>query len=465
MADDASTEDDLSSTGTSEIALPRSLCNYLTKWQRWYSIIVHHREDINVRVTDEFTEFFVNNTIRPAPFPLNLSEVWHCGILIALILFVHDGVDEGRLFKKAYPYLNWGARVLGRVLLTLGAAVLSTLSFEVLGSILSQLFTTATTRIEDWVSTVLIRRWHWGEVDRNGEPLRRGNGDFFWVQDAAYPREAICETIQGLTILVFDYIVTLFLEVSNHLIQPFIERILGPALYFFLSIPVDFIPNLFMWLFLPTPRLDNIRDPKEIWVEYGVPAVIQFWVVVFLWLLKILYQAKTERMVMDRWQTTDPKMALVWNLIRATAMHLIAYTAYQLVCCVIVALRSGLPQGSWYTTIIDGSILPSLGRIIPNGRIFAATLLFFFHWILRAASVRAVRLARPFLMPYILWQTCYSIEGAEICWPVFVNQLADDMSLLDTNKRVTSRVAMTALFGLRSPWPAGFHLSNIVDDD
>ncbi|KAI0460646.1 hypothetical protein F5B21DRAFT_16928 [Xylaria acuta] len=465
MADDASSEDELSSIKSDEIALPRSLVQYLMKWQRWYNLIVNRGTYRDVRLAEQYTEFFVTNTRRPAPFPLNISETWSCGTLIALILLVYDGIDRGWLFKEACPYLHWGARVLGRVLLTVGAAVLSTLSFEIIGSILSKLFAVATTRIEDWISAVLIKRWHWGEVGRNGEPLRHVDGDFIWIRDAAFPREAIRETIQGLTILVFDYIVTLFLEVGNQLTQPFMERILGPALYFFFSIPVDFIPRLLIWLFLPTPGLDNVRDPRKIWIEYGVPAVIQFCVVVFLWLLRILYQAKAERIAMDGYRAVDPKMAIIWNLIRATAMHLIAYTAYQLACGIIVALRSELPQGSWYITVIDGPIVPFLGRVIPNGRVFAAALLFFFHWILRAASVRAVRLARSFWIPYILWQTRYSMGGVEIHWPMFVDHLADDVSLLDPKKRVTSRVAMTALFGLRSSWPARFHFSNTIQDD
>ncbi|KAI8948796.1 hypothetical protein F4801DRAFT_555802 [Xylaria longipes] len=458
MADDAGIGDD-GSTDTSKVAIPRSLFQYLDKWQQWYDIIVNLGEDIEVRLTDPYTEFFVTNATRPAPFPLNINEMWYCGILLALILLVHDGVDEGCLFKKVYPYLHWGGRVLGRVLLTVGAAVLSTLSFEIIGSILSKLFTTTATRIEDWVSAAMVRRWRWGEVDEDGEPLRQGDGEFIWIRDRTYlPQEFLRETIQGLAILVFDYIVTLFLEAGNQLILPFMERILGPALYFLFSIPVDFTPKLLLWLSLPTPALDNVQSPRHIWLEYGVPAVIQFWVVVFLWLLKILFQAKSERLSLKGWRLIDPKMAIVWNLIRATAMHLIAYTAYQLACGIIVALRLGLPEGSWYTTVINRPI----GSIL--GRIFAAALIFFFHWILRAASVRAVQLARPFWMPYILWQTRYSVGGANAYWPVFVNHLVDDVSLLDPKKRVTSRVAMTALFGLRSSWPARFHLSTDVED-
>ncbi|KAI0486678.1 hypothetical protein F4859DRAFT_309891 [Xylaria cf. heliscus] len=465
MADDAGIEDETSSTDSNEIAIPRSVYHYLLRWHRWYNLLVHRGEDVGVRMTDRYTRFFVTNAIRPAPFPLNISETWYCSTLIALVLFVHDGIDEGRLFEKASPYLHWGGRVLGRVLLTVGAAMLSTLSFEVLGSILGKILTIFTMVIENSVSIILITRWHWGEVDQDGEPLRQGDGDFIWIRDGAYPREAIRETLQGLAILVFDYLVTLFLTVGNKLIPRLLERFLGPALNFLFSIPVDFIPRLLPWLFLPTPGLDDVQDPRKMWVEYGVPAVIQFWVVVFLWLLKILYMAKAERLAMQGWRTVDPKMAMMWNLARATAMHLIAYTAYQLVCGIIVAIKSKLPLESQYLTIVDGPIVPFLRRVTPNGRLFAAALLFFFHWILRACSVLAVRLARPFWMPYILWQTRYSANGADIHWPMFVDHLADDVSLLDTKKRVTSRVAMTALFGLRSSWPARFHLSSTIEDD
>ncbi|KAJ2999175.1 hypothetical protein NUW58_g82 [Xylaria curta] len=464
MADDNGPRDDITSD-SDDVSMPPALLHFFESWHQWYNFIIHRGEDIAPRRTPPYTQDFVTNIIRPVPFPLDISETWYCATLIAAIIVIHGSVDENLLFKKADPYIRWGGRVLGRVLVTVGAAVLSTLSFEIIGNILSQVFSKATMRIRDQVSAILVKRLHWGEVGQDGEPLRDEDNNFIWIQDTTYPREIIRETLQGLAILATDYSVTLFLAMGNQLVEPCVARIVGPVLYFFFSIPVDFVLKLPSRLSLPTPGLDKIRDPRTLWFEYGVPAVIQFGVIIFLWLLKILYMAKAERLAMQGWRVIDPQMTIVWHLIRATAMHLIAYTAYQLVCGIIVAMRSELPQRGWYITIVDSPIVPFLVRITPNGKIFAAALLFFFHWLLRVASVLGVRLARGLWMPYILWQTRYSRDGAWTYWPLFVESLADDMSVLDPTKRVTSRVAMTAIFGLRSSWPARFHLSNVVEDD
>ncbi|KAI0405392.1 hypothetical protein F4802DRAFT_181523 [Xylaria palmicola] len=464
MADDAAF-DDTSDTESEGIQFPLSVYNYFERWHYWYNVIVHRRDDIAPRKTHRYLQDHVTKDARPAPFPLSASETWYCGVLLALIIAVHNAVDESRVYKDVYPFLQWGGRVLGRALLTVGTAMLSTICFELIGSQLGRLFHWATMEVEEQISTFLIKRWHWGQVDGDGEPLRHEDGDFVWIADPAERRESIRGVLNMLAILAFDYLVTLFLKIGDQLTQMLVEHILGPFLYFFFAIPPGFTAKVSSALFLPTPGLDDIRDPRALWFEYGVPAVIQLCVVVFLWLLKILFMAKTERFSMRGWRVIDPKMALIWHLIRATAMHLLAYTAYQLVCGVIVALKSELPDESRYTMVIDGPISPFLGRVIPNGSIFAAALLLIFHWLLRGASVLGVELAQPLWVPYILWQTHYSEEGIAAYWPLFIDHLVNDVSVTDHRKRVTSRVFMTAVFGLQSSWPAMLNLSNLVDDN
>ncbi|KAK5631799.1 hypothetical protein RRF57_007513 [Xylaria bambusicola] len=445
--------------------MPPELHSYFEYWHHWYNIVVHRGANVLPRVTPQYPVDFVSDDIRSPPYPQDISETWYCAALIALILAIQHGAEKGWLFETAFPYPLWAGRVFGRTLLTVGAAVLSTLSFEVIGSFLSSRFLAATTRIEDWVSSLLIKHLRWGEVDENGEPQRDEDDDFIWVIDPTNQRESIRDALQGLMFFALDYFATSFLEMSNQIIRLLVERVISPVLYFLFSIPVSFVPNLLSWLFLPTPGSDGIRDPRTLWHEYGMSVLIQFWLLVLLWLLEILYIAKADRLAMAGLRVIDPLMTIKWHLFRATAMHLLAYTAYQLVCGCMVLLKSGLPQDSRYIIIIDGPAVPFLRKIIPNGKIFAAALLFFFHWLLRAASILSVRLAKRFWMPYILWQTRYSIEGADRFWPLWIAALVEDLTLLDPKKRVTSRVAMTAIFGLRSSWPARFHLSNVVEDE
>ncbi|KAI0426700.1 hypothetical protein F5Y09DRAFT_350991 [Xylaria sp. FL1042] len=440
---------------------PPELQDYIDYWQHWYNIVVHRGANVDPVVTYQYTMDLVTDDIRPAPFP---SETWFCAAVIALIITTHRGVDKGWLFEESYPYPLWVGRVLGKVLLTLGAAVLSTLVFEIIGSITSLQFIFLTQRMDNWISRFLIRRLHWGEIDAAGEPQLDGDGNFVWILDPTEKREFIRDALQGLAIFTLDYYATSFIGLGNQLAQLSVRKLISPALYFFFAIPTDFIPKLLSSLLLPTPGSDNIQDPRELWFEYGVPIIVQFGVLVFLWLLKILFMAKAEKWAMQGWRFVDPKMATVWQLIRATAMHFLAFTAYQLVCGCIVAMRSGLPQGSWYITVIDGPIVPFLSKIIPDGRIFAAALLLFFHWFLRVASIFFVGRAEQFWTPYILWQTRYSAVGASRYWQAFFDALVDDLALLDISKRATSRVAMTAMFGLRSSWPARLHMTTVIAD-
>ncbi|KAI1157514.1 hypothetical protein F5B18DRAFT_166348 [Nemania serpens] len=448
--------------------MPEPLFDYLVYWHRIYNNIIH-RGEVRPVVALLYTKEYLMTRTRPVPFPLNFlqDETWSCGILIALILVVHNGIVGGWLSENAHPYVPWVGRVLGRVLLTVGAAVLSTLSFEIVGSLVGKAFSVGAVDQQDKISTFLIKRFGWGQLDENGEPQRNEDGDFVWARDPMHLREFARNAILGSYVLGYYYFGEVIFKSSAQLFQGCAEYIVSPALYFFFSIPVDFAPEVLSWLSLPTPALDKIQDPRTLWFEYGIPVVIQFWVLVFLWLLRTLFVAKAERLAMLGWRVHDPKMNVVWQLIRATAFHLLSYTAYQLVCGIIVGMKWILPQNTLYIAIIDGPIpIRFLQRLFPEGRIFAAVLLLLSHWLLRYASLLAVRLARSFWMPYILWQTRYSRAGARACWPFFIEQLEKDCSvLLDPTKRVTSRVAMTALFGLGSSWPARLYLSAVVPDD
>ncbi|KAI1435798.1 hypothetical protein GGR50DRAFT_288604 [Xylaria sp. CBS 124048] len=445
--------------------LPEAMAVYLDGWLYWYNLLVHRRDDVLPARTHDYTIDFVTDEVRPAPFPLNITETWYCGALLALVLVIHDGLDEGRLLSHAYPDLWWVGRVLGRVLLTVGASVLSTLSFEVAGAYAGRMLQVLKAAIEDRVSRLLIIYLGWGELDENGEPGRRPDGDYGWIWDVARYREIVRDSIQGVSVLAVNYLIFVIIEPGPVIIKPYLERIFKGVLWFLFDVPLDFVPRLVSLLVLPTPNLDDTEDLRGLWFEYGVPVVLQAQVVVFLWLLKILFMAKAERLGLQGYPITDFKMAIIWQLLRATAMHLIAYTSYQAVCAMMIILRYGVPKESSASAAVDGPGFPFLRKVIPEGQIFAGGLLYCFHSFFRFWSVTGVRLARPLWMPYILWQTRYSKHGADTYWPLFVGALEEDLTVIDPVKRVASRAVMTALFGLRSSWPARYQLSSIVDDD
>lgn len=421
-AEDQSVEEDQSD---SIDEVDRSLIKYLEYWHNVFCLIIHRGVPVLPRPSHHYPPEYRSNQARPAPFPFNMEATWYCGALLALILTIHSGFESGWLYDSVFP--AWIGRVLGRALLTLGISIFSTIGLEVVGNVGSTRLVRATDVMYLWL------------LDRRG-PLRL--------------------ILQGLAIFMLDNFLMLLATFINHLSGLMGSQVLAPTLYFLFSIPTDFVISLPSWLALPTPGYDEIREPRAIWQEHGVPAIIQLTLVVFLWGLRLMYMMLAERIALHGYRRQDPKMEILAHLVRATAMHLIAYTAYQIVCGIMVALEFVLPQGSWSYKLLIGPLVPFLGRLIPNGRLFAAGLLLFFHWLLRAASLRGVRLTKKFWIPYLLWFTDYSDNGINAMWGFFVEIIEEDLVVFDTGKRVTSRVIMTALFGLQSSWPARFHLSD-----
>lgn len=420
-----------------KVSLPLPIRSYLEYWHYWYNLIVHRGVQVRPYIMAPYVLRSVSKEVRPAPFPLNIEETWYCGFLILLIVASHIGADKEWLLERIYPHAQWVGRVAGRVLLTLGAAVLSTCSFEIVGSLLNTRFTAASAWIRQRVSNILVR-------------------------DTEL-RTFLNEISSDTAIMIFDFLVFSVVNTGKGLIKPCLEKIISPVLSFFFSIPVHVVPTVLSWLFLPTPELDTIQDLRTLWFEYGVPIVIQFWLTVLLWLILLLFIFKAERLGLQGWRVVDPKMVLVWQLIRATSMHLVAYTAYQLVCGILAGIR--LEFSSRYPSFFGNYPSTLLNKVIPDGNIGAAVLLLFAHSLLRSAGYLAVRLSRPFWIPYILWQTQFSQFGVERNWPAFVAFFPTDFGAPQAKKRVNSRVLMTALFGLKSSWPVRMNLSPVVPDE
>jgi len=492
--------------------LPSWLAEDVQYWHHWYVAIVHKFANVAVRRPFRYTEGYAKPSSSSSsssfsdddrPFPFNLEAHWYCAFVLLAIIALHIGFFETG-WLLANDRLYWVGRVLGRSFLTLGIATASTFTFELGGEYASREIKAITRASREFVARVLFARLlGWGEVDEEGNPvLDEEEGGFVWLRDEAAWRAPIRELFCEIVGVYFvDYCLMLLSSFSMTLLSLLVENVLVPGLEFFFCVRGDFLMSLPSFFALPMPGIPQGSRPeallsllngslaldlsaanqilRTLWFEHGVPIVIQFILIILLWLLWFLFLAQAERWALYGWRVEDPKMALIAHLVRATSMHLIAYTAYQMVWGIIAALNIIIPpalllQKHLYyinmntntALIIDGPVPPLLTKIISQGRILAAALLLFFHWFLRATSrFLVLTFAEPLFTPYLVWCTRFTEEGARSMWPALTHPLTGEMNVLDPGKRVVSRVVMTALFGLDSSWPAKYHLSNIIADD
>jgi hypothetical protein len=499
-------DDDQDDNESNDPPLPSWLAEDVEYWHRWYVAIVHKSANVAVRRPFRYTEGYAkpasssSSSSANRPFPFNLDAHWYCAFLLLSVIAVHIGVFEtGWLLEN--DRAHWLGRVLGRSFLTLGIAMASTVTFELGGQYTGRKIEVFRQKSRKFVARVWFMIFlRWGEADEEGHPILDNDEEegvqFAWLRVEAVRSAPIREFFCGVVVVyVVDYCLMLSSALGVRFLVLFAENVLVPGLEFFFAVPGDFLVALPAWFALPTPGLGfwtetrnldlsgttQIQILRTLWFEHGVPIVVQFSLIIFLWLLWLLFLAQAERWALYGWRVEDPKMALIAHLVRATSMHLIAYTAYQMVCGIVVTLKiftimSPLPlQPHWYyyyntntdiTLVIDGPVFPLLSKIVPQGKVLAAALLLFLHWLLRASCrFLVLNFAEPLFTPYLVWCTRFTKEGARSMWPALTHPLTREMDVLDPRKRVVSRVVMTALFGLDSSWPARYHLSNIIPDD
>ncbi|KAI5926477.1 hypothetical protein F4810DRAFT_540034 [Camillea tinctor] len=430
-------------------------------WHWLFRFIVHRHELVQDAHIGEYDDSLWTDLIKRAPFPFNLDSIWYCGLLLVAILGLHVELDVQWLLRSGY--LHYTLRVLSRAFLTLMLAVVSTLAYECIGSSIDVVRSYYMYHCEHRVLRWLILRLGWGEVNADGEPAQDNDGRYLWFRDPTHIREPVRQALVEIALLFVNYslscssevIVWLFRLVISWVIIP-ILRVLSPAV----ATITSSLPTILM---LPTPDPDVLVDSKLLFWEYGIPAIIQLWMSVFLWLLVFLYMAKSEWLAMTGGGRFDPKYMLYFHLIRATAMHLLAYTAYQIVCTCVVGINS---FNYGFLRQVDSSMhrLVTPGTSQYHGSIGAAILLLLTHYILQRSCSLGVSLVAPLWTPFIVWRSEKTELGTDRTWPVWKKFMENDFQILNPDTKVLSRVVMTALFGLRSSWPARFRLSTAVDE-
>ncbi|KAI1497543.1 hypothetical protein F5X99DRAFT_421307 [Biscogniauxia marginata] len=429
-------------------------------WHWLFRQVVHRGEmvwDANVPPyhPDTWTDL-----VKRAPYPFNLDATWYCGLLILLTLAVHVELDVQWLLRNRYLY--YAIRVLIRAFWVLALSAFSTFSYEVVGNIIDQHREDQMNFIEGFIYRRLIVHHGWGEVDQEGNPALN-NGELIWIRDPTNTRAPIRRALVGISQLCFNYCGSVSIQIINRLIR--YMRIWGfiPVVRFFSTTLALMFASMPPINEPPTPDQNRLLDPKTLFWEYGIPALLQLLMSVFLWLQVFLYMSKAEWMAMVGRGRYDPKFMLYYNLTRATAMHLLAYTAYQITCACVVGINY-----SNYVFLNDFD--PSIDKLVPlgtsnfYGNIGPAIILLVVHWLLQRACSLGVRKFSRLWGPIIIWFSEKTEFGVETSWNTWFNLMEQDFQILDLNTKVLSRVVMTAFFGLKSSWPARFRLSVVVDE-
>ncbi|KAI0480722.1 hypothetical protein GGR56DRAFT_687980 [Xylariaceae sp. FL0804] len=435
-------------------------------WDTLLDWIVHRGQDIQRHVHNPLPDDCWTLDPKPFAFPFDVEETWWCAAAILVILAVHLEIDTEFLLECGLRY--YLLRVAWIVVWTVAISFISTFAFEILGNVLDwhreeYLYTHLDLRLR----ARLIKRFGWGPLTRDGFP------------------EPFVDTVVGLAHLACNYCALVVLDTAHSLF-----RLLGWVLVQALRLldHTATLPNLALgvsaYLALPTPGFGfgffggtdgtdgTDDDPSAILWQWGAAAAVQLCVAVGLWLTAFYHAARAQYVLIAGPAAEDPYETLLFHLFRATAVHLIAYTAYQLVCA-SVATCGGAFGFAWGPDYYNVPIRPGDrgGEIIPRfsvgdpGRPLAAALLLAAHWLLGRLCAGGVRLLRPLWEYYTDCGTHLTRHAMDLNFPRYCAFMDADLAVLRRENRVLARAGMTALFGLQSSWPARMKLSPVAQID
>ncbi|KAI1661818.1 hypothetical protein F4813DRAFT_345846 [Daldinia decipiens] len=426
-------------------------------WESWWQIIVHRNGGVQEAEPPEYPDGAWSLDDKEAPFPFNLNGTWHCAALLMLIILVHFELDTEWLLQRGYRcYL---LRIFFRIILTVAISFFSTLVFEVIGNILDLAREAIIDRISLQVKAFFVERLGWGPVDSEGR-ADWANGVPFY-HDTAYFHQPIIEMVSGIAILAFHYVIAVKLSVIRLVAGSWIiwlaELVSADLTKFIASLPSYFA--------LPRPEISDPFDARTLLWEHGVPWFLQVWTAAFLYLSVFLFMSRAEKPIILGLGGQDPFSKLVFQLLRATAMHLLAYTAYQITCSCVIAAQALLFQYNMYDLYdsLLGHIFTKRSNIELS--LGAGVWIMVAHWLVKSACRWFVVVCWPLWISYIAWLSIKTEESTWQNWIVYGSLLDNDMDVLDPDKRVTARAIMTTLFGLKSSWPARMRLSTGDDVD
>ncbi|KAI2465544.1 hypothetical protein F4781DRAFT_21500 [Annulohypoxylon bovei var. microspora] len=416
-------------------------------WEMWWQIIVHRNAGIQDPDLGEYPDEAWSLDEEDAPFPFGLEATWHCATILVVILAVHCELDTSWLLRHGYR--SYLMRILSKTILTVAISFLSTLLFEVIGNVLDLIRGAFIDRIFIFINVWLIERLHWGPVNNQGRADL--DGDIQFHPDPTHIRQPIRQFIIGTAVVFFNYLFTIFSYLLPMTIVTWIVFIVS-----FMSIDLaNFLLNLSTNLALPTPGMDGTLDLKTLLWEFGPPIYIQLWAAALIYLCVFLFMSRAETPIILG-EGQDPFSKLVFQLLRATSLHLLAYTAYQIVYIYVTVTQPSEHFSQRFDSLISD---PVIRKIMVRFYLRDGILVLVAHWLVKSICKLLVQLCFPLWISYIVWLSIKTERATRRNWVVYGPLLNEDMEVLNPGKRVVDRAAMTAMFGLKSSWPSRMRLS------
>ncbi|KAI1344245.1 hypothetical protein F5Y15DRAFT_411094 [Xylariaceae sp. FL0016] len=422
------------------------------EWRSLYGLIVHREVDIaDERESVPHDSWWTWSSKSP-PFPWNLvsSTSW-LAICLAIALASHRVLESGVLDDK--DALAYAGRVLRRVLTVLALAVFSTFSYEIFANYLDYARIGHMEVLLDRLEVKLLKATGWGVRDTNGD-ITQHNGEFLWEPDFTYLKQPVGFALIGVAEVIANGLLVAFSYILKYIVAFVVYQALIPVLQFLdkTSSLANFVLDLPNFFNLPMP---TVQDPETLFWEFGIPAFAQFWMAFGLILVQILMVAWAYWSVMDGYGRFDYRIMLSYHLLRATAMHLFALTAYQLVLTCVEGSKSLTSNSfSWMPKVLEPVSIPTRFPVQWKIAPAAALLLLGTHWLLKRACTVCLMYASYIWQFYVTWLSYWTSVGTTTCWYSFCRNVDADLNVMNPGSRVRGRALMTLMFGIHDSWPS-----------
>ncbi|KAI0379655.1 hypothetical protein F5Y04DRAFT_290243 [Hypomontagnella monticulosa] len=404
------------------------------QWQAAWELLVHRGVNIIEPPPPNYPEGSWTLDHKEPAFPFNLEATWYCATLVGLLLAIHLELDMFWLWE--HGFFHYAFRLFSTVMLTVLISFASTVAFEVVANLIDLFREILVERITFHVETWVVR------VETHFDLLNR----FPPYEHLLRPVHLLFVN-SALAVYNFSFVIsTSFL-----------------SLYFISWLTPYTLTAWITRISLPTPDINNKPSLRFIILAYVFPIQIQIWIASFLYLSVFVCMSISEKRLMLGGPRLDGFWKLAAEVMRATTMHLLSYTAYQVVC---VCIAAGLP----YTGQVDSYCGDLFKKYISRWYVLeispaAGLLVLVAHWVVKGVCKLYIKLFWPLCVEYILWLSFKTRAYAGRNWIAYGPFLDLDMDVLDPANRVQMKVAMTTLFGLKSSWPVRLRFSAFEDEE
>jgi hypothetical protein len=392
--------------------------------------------------------------LKQPPFPFNLeSHIICCGIITCIIFGNLEAQYKWALYHGLWDFLGY---IAFRAALTIALAFCSQLGFKYFIDELIVIRDYIAENIEKLVLTTVARLWSIQiDFDRDEDPA-----DQLLGFDGETPR-ALWELLTEGCLLILNLVwmvvlVCLFRGLKKFLLSPLNSEFNHWLWELILGIKTA-INELNLWVNY-APSMDDIW--ASTW-RLGGQVTLQIVLATVLFLVIFLLRAKAV-LALTAYQDVDHMERLqFWAVnLRGTAVHLVSYTAYQVISFIVAAYRLNDIHAAKWTTWRWSHIVGLRGNHLnfPGGQFQEYVLLsvvmgimaLVVHLALRAATRALIKLCSSTWTSFILWKTLWTASTVERIVDVYLRAMEGDFSLDD---RVVYRALMTLLFGDLGPLP------------